>query len=68
MQFGVFRLSSDQRAIGCFREIVFSGARIKVGEFALRVRVRGGEFQRSLELRDGVVFLALRASTRPSCR
>src|SRR6266478_1608781 len=65
MQFGVLGLGCDQSAICVFREIIFSGTRIKVSNFALRVGVRGGEFQRSLDFRDGVVLLPLRGQYAP---
>jgi len=65
MQFGVIRVSGEQRAIGSLREVILSGDRIKVGEITLRLGVGRGEFQSSLEFRDGVVFLALRGEYAP---
>ncbi len=58
-------MRSDQAPICSFRQIIFPGARIKVGEIALRVGVTGRKFHASLDLRNGVVFLPLRREYAP---
>ena len=59
VQLGIFRMRAEQCAIDRLRQIILSGTYIEVYNFALRVRVRGGQFQRRLEFRDGIVLLAL---------